>query len=110
MPIALLEATATGLPCLVNRHPVVRWMTGPGGRAIEMAAPGVLAAALHDLVLDPVALRTLGGHARQHCLDHFGRDRVVDQILNYYRFVLTHDRRPAGGRAAHAAVGRGSQP
>ena len=28
MPIALLEALATGLPCVVNKHPVLEWMTG----------------------------------------------------------------------------------
>jgi len=28
MPIALLEALATGLPCVVNAHPVLEWMTG----------------------------------------------------------------------------------
>lgn len=28
MPIALLEALASGLPCLVNRHPVLEWMIG----------------------------------------------------------------------------------
>ena len=28
MPIALLEALATGLPCLVNCHPVLEWMIG----------------------------------------------------------------------------------
>lgn len=28
MPIALLEALASGLPCVVNQHPVLEWMTG----------------------------------------------------------------------------------
>lgn len=28
MPIALLEALATGLPCVVNKHPVLEWMIG----------------------------------------------------------------------------------
>jgi glycosyltransferase involved in cell wall biosynthesis len=28
MPIALLEALASGLPCVVNAHPVLEWMTG----------------------------------------------------------------------------------
>ena len=32
MPIALLEATASGLPSLVNRHPVVEWMVGRAAR------------------------------------------------------------------------------
>jgi glycosyltransferase involved in cell wall biosynthesis len=35
MPIALLEALASGLPCLVNRHPVLEWMVGTGGERPE---------------------------------------------------------------------------
>jgi glycosyltransferase involved in cell wall biosynthesis len=50
MPIALLEATASGLPCVVNSHPVMQWMIGPGGTAIDMACEGALSAALTPLV------------------------------------------------------------
>ncbi|QJW98059.1 glycosyltransferase family 4 protein [Frigoriglobus tundricola] len=39
MPIALIEATASGLPCVVNGHPILEWMTGPG-RASRWARPG----------------------------------------------------------------------
>src|SRR5207248_11560718 len=46
MPIALLEATASGLPCIVNHHPVMQWMMGPGGLTIDMSRPGALAEAL----------------------------------------------------------------
>jgi len=34
MPIALLEALASGLPCLVNRHPVLEWMVGVEERSV----------------------------------------------------------------------------
>jgi glycosyltransferase involved in cell wall biosynthesis len=95
MPIALLEATASGLPCLVNCHPVVEWMIGPGGAAIDMATPGALAAELGRVLADAGARDRLGRAARQHCLSHFSRDRVVDQILNYYELVLGHGS-PAG--------------
>jgi 1,2-diacylglycerol 3-alpha-glucosyltransferase len=92
MPIALLEATASGLPCLVNRHPVLHWMIGPGGNAVDMAAPGALAAALQPLLCHHAERRRLGALARVHCVEHFSRDRVVDQILDYYRFVRGHGR------------------
>ena len=35
MPIALLEALASGLPCVVNAHPVLEWMTGAGEKNSE---------------------------------------------------------------------------
>src|SRR4051812_41980750 len=49
MPIALLEATASGLPCIVNRHPVLEWIAGRGGEAINMTQPGALASAVERL-------------------------------------------------------------
>jgi 1,2-diacylglycerol 3-alpha-glucosyltransferase len=88
MPIALLEATASGLPCLVNRHPVMEWMVGPGGRAIDMARPGTLAAEIVDLAGSEPSRRGLGALAREHCVANFSRDRVVDQILEYYGQVM----------------------
>jgi glycosyltransferase involved in cell wall biosynthesis len=91
MPIALLEAAASGLPCLVHKHPVMEWMIGPGGVAIDMTAGGALAAAMGSLLGDPARRRALGESARSHCIEHFGRDRVVDQILAYYEFVMQHD-------------------
>jgi len=88
MPIALLEATASGLPCVINRHPVLEWMAGPGGTSIDMAAPGALASALQSLVAEPGRMTELGRRARQYCIENFSRDRVVDRIVEYYRYVV----------------------
>ncbi len=88
MPIALLEAGASGLPCLVNRHPVVEWMVGPGGEAVEMAQPGALSHTLERLLTSNGVCRELGRRARQRCVDNFSRDRVVAQIVDYYSFIL----------------------
>ena len=87
MPIALLEATASGLPCLVNSHPVMEWMVGPGGRSRDLSREGALAGALIELALDAQLRSALGGLAREHCVANFGRDAVLDQILDYYRRV-----------------------
>jgi glycosyltransferase involved in cell wall biosynthesis len=57
-----------------------------------MTVPGKLAAALRDLLEEPGRPRHMGEQARQHCLAHFSQDRVVDQILDYYRFVVRHQR------------------
>jgi len=94
MPIALLEALASGLPCVVNRHPVVEWMVGPGGEAIDMATTGALASSLGQLLRDRELRHSLGEAARRHCVENFGRDRVVDQLLEYYELVMSDGRVP----------------
>lgn len=96
MPIALLEATATGLPCIVHQHPVMSWMIGPGGTAIDMGIPGELAGALCRLAQSPDHCRQLGQLARAHCREHFGRDRVVSDILAYYQSVIAHGQNDGG--------------
>jgi glycosyltransferase involved in cell wall biosynthesis len=90
MPIALLEATASGLPCIVNRHDVMRWMIGRGGEAVDMAAAGALTGSLIGLLADAGKRQQLAANAREHCERHFATQPVVDQILRYYRFVLCH--------------------
>jgi 1,2-diacylglycerol 3-alpha-glucosyltransferase len=93
MPLAVLEATASGLPCLVNDHPVLAWMAGPGGRPRRLDEPGALAAGLRTVLTDAGLRSHLGRAARDHCVAMFGRDRVVSQILDYYRAVTAHTRR-----------------
>ena len=94
MPIALIEAAASGLPCLVNRHPILDWMTGPGGVSLDMAAPGELAAALAGVLGDAPRRQALGAAARRHAVANFSADAVVPRILDYYRFV--HESGPRG--------------
>jgi glycosyltransferase involved in cell wall biosynthesis len=88
MPVALLEASASGLPCLVHRHPVLQWMIGPGGEAIDMEAAGTLAAAFNRWLSDKATLRNAGAAAREPCVRMFGQRPVLDQILTYYEQVL----------------------
>jgi glycosyltransferase involved in cell wall biosynthesis len=88
MPIALIEATASGLPCLVHRHPSVQWIVGDGGQSVDMSSSGALAHAIRQFIDDAPLRARLGLQARSHCLGKFGKDHVVNQILNYYRFVL----------------------
>lgn len=92
MPIAILEAMASGLPCLTNRHPILEWMIGAGGQARDMVTPGELASALARLHDAPNERLALGEAARRLSIDEFGRDRVVEQILDYYGFVLRRSR------------------
>jgi glycosyltransferase involved in cell wall biosynthesis len=102
MPIALIEATASGLPCVVHEHPILEWMTGRGGVRIDMAAPGQLSAALAGL-LRAGSRTDLGRAAREHCVENFSRDAVVDKILDYYRRVLGHNSSRQFGAVEHGS-------
>jgi glycosyltransferase involved in cell wall biosynthesis len=88
MPMALLEAMASGLPCFVHPHPVMQWMLGPGGWTVDMNEPGALASSLARLAGSARERQELGRAARHHCQSRFGSDRVVDDIVRYYDFVL----------------------
>lgn len=89
MPIALLEAIASGLPCVVNQHPVLEWIAGPGGQAIEMSQSGALATAAEQLFADRPGRRARASAGRKHCEENFALEPVVDQICKYYGSVLT---------------------
>jgi glycosyltransferase involved in cell wall biosynthesis len=78
MPIALVEACASGRPCVTHEHSVMQWMTGPGGVSVDMSQPGALATILES------DLSTLGPLARAHCVANFSTDAVVDRIVDYY--------------------------
>ena len=112
MPIALLEALASGLPCHVNTHPVLEWMIGsgedvldvrretlgadgreekndpplPGGVAIDMSKEGALAEALAGLTPEWLILR--GRQARERALQMFSIEAVIGQYVDYYKKVL----------------------
>lgn len=92
MPIALVEATASGLPCVVHNHPILRWIAGSGEQAvIDMSAGGALADALRELCFDSDRRAALGQLARRHCEANFGRDSVVSQIVAYYDQVAGNE-------------------
>jgi len=93
MPVALLEAMGCGKPCVVNQHPVLEWMIGPGGRSIDMSGRGELARTLQELIRDDALRGQLASRARQHCVEQFGRESVVDQIMNYYKSIVSANRR-----------------
>lgn len=94
MPIALIEAAASGVPCIVNAHPVMRWMVGDGGTPIDMSRDAELTETLLQLGSNRALRQRLGRAARAHAEALFSRDRVIDQILDYYDFVANT---PAAG-------------
>lgn len=85
-PKALLEAMACGLPVIgadvpgirdVIRHGENGWLCGPD--------PASLRAAIQELLARPQLRAELGRNARQHVLDHFALDRIVEMDLAVLR-------------------------
>jgi glycosyltransferase involved in cell wall biosynthesis len=109
MPVALLEATATGLPCLVHRYPVIEWIVGPGGVSLDMAEPGALSTAATELLCDGPRLRSIGASARRQCEGEFGATAVVDRIVEYYRRVVAWDASMDGSLPGLGMANQGGQ-
>lgn len=104
--MALVEATASGLPCVIHGHPIMRWICGPGASVIDMEERGALARAIEVLTADEQQRENLGSAARQWCVGHFSSECVIGQVLDYYQFAVDRDagntgpRENATGRAA----------
>ena len=87
MPISFLEALSCSLPVISHRHPVMRWMTGDAGLAVDMAAPGELAEAFGQLYREPIERARRGEMARERALQKFSRRTVIDAIVDMYDAV-----------------------
>ena len=90
MPIAVLEAIASGVPVLANRHAVLQWMIGidrpdeqtGGGLCLDMRTERQLAETL--MTLTPAWIAQHGRHARAQAERVFAKDVVIAQYLAYY--------------------------
>lgn len=88
MPIALLEAIASGLPCLVHKYPVLEWMAGAGGVYLDMSSNGALSGTITVLMKENERLDALRMAAREHAVRMFSKQVVVDQIVEMYQEVM----------------------
>lgn len=94
MPIAVLEALASGLPIVVNDTPTLRWMAGPAGRLNNLSERGALAEKLSELS-DSQLRAALAKNARSQAENLFSESVVIEQLLRMYSDVAASDK-PVG--------------
>lgn len=90
MSNSLLEAMATGLPCLVTRIGGNTDLVEDGrtGRLLPQGDPGAWAGAIVDLLRRPDAARALGANARRLIEERYALPRVVASNVGLYRRLL----------------------
>jgi glycosyltransferase involved in cell wall biosynthesis len=89
--MVLVEAMASGLPCLTteiasgNSYVV---QDGVTGLVVAPRSPAALAQALTRLIEDPALRAQMGQAGRERALREFTRDTMVDRVDKVYRTVL----------------------
>lgn len=87
MPIALLEALASGLPVACNDTPTLRWMCGPAGLPRDLSREGGMAEQLLQLAA-PGQRANFSQAARRHAEETFSEPVVIQQILSMYSELM----------------------
>jgi glycosyltransferase involved in cell wall biosynthesis len=91
LPIAILEAMASGLPLVATAvgevHNVVR--NGETGILLPTGDPAALASAIVDLLRDRAKRRRLGSVARQWVESQYSADRMSNDYLDTYKDAVT---------------------
>jgi len=87
LPIAVLEAIASGVPVVIteqsNLPEVAQFQAG----AIVPQEPDAVAAILETLLADPAGLARMGARAKSLFLERFTPEAVMPELLTLYRRV-----------------------
>ncbi len=88
-PLAIGEAMACGIPCVVTDIGDCAFLVGDTGRVVPPRDPEALARAWDGLIrLDPDGRRRLGLAARERIAAHFSLPRIAEAYAALYRRVL----------------------
>lgn len=95
LSLALVEAHAAGVPCLVTdvggNAEIV--LDGRTGLIVKPEAPSALAEGLSRLLARPDLLRTMGAAARERYQAHFTVDHMTEKTCSIYQKALDQKRR-----------------
>ncbi|MCU1310420.1 MAG: glycosyl transferase group 1 [Candidatus Angelobacter sp.] len=86
LPIAVLEAMATGLPVVASAVGGLPEIVDDGktGRLVPPADPVSLANAIRELLLDPVNATNMGNAGRARVMQEFSSRKMVNEVLSIY--------------------------
>lgn len=88
--VAVLEAMASGVPCVVSHlgGPAAIVEEGRTGRVVRVDAPGPLARAVTELIDDPTGRRRLGAAARAYVTREASIGTTARRFISLYRVLL----------------------
>jgi glycosyltransferase involved in cell wall biosynthesis len=98
LPVALMEAMSSALPCVASRLPGATDTLIEDGVSGLLVPPGDVAAfasAVTTLLADPARASAMGTAARQVILDRFANEKIAGRWLKSYETVLA-DQSPQG--------------
>jgi 1,2-diacylglycerol 3-alpha-glucosyltransferase len=85
-----LEALVHGLPCVVNDHPVMRYVLGEEGTFADLTQPGALAAAVVSTLARPLDQAEMA-RRRQYVRWKFGWDALRPQYFQLFLDCMKHE-------------------
>ena len=100
LPKSLIEALATGLPCVTTDVPGCREVVAPGvnGLLVPARELGPLVCALQSLIDNPALREEMGRNGRKRAVAEFSSDRVIKETLSVYEAMLKEIKLSGTGR------------
>jgi glycosyltransferase involved in cell wall biosynthesis len=86
LPRALIEAMASGLPCLTHRYDVTKFVLGPHGRMADLSEAGALARLLSDALANGAAPAEASERHR-FVYERFSRNVLRSRYVELFRRV-----------------------
>jgi len=87
--LAVLEALAAGLPCVISDIPVLRWLAGDAGVFVPPDHPEEWASAIRGLTAE--RRRELSGRARRRAAELSWESLIGDYVAMYEKALETRD-------------------
>lgn len=92
MPMAVIEAMASGLPIVASTAGGLPDLVqdGVNGLLVELGRPDQLAAALRNLMGDPTLRRSLGEQSAHLAAERFNIEQHIDRLVDIYTRCSRH--------------------